>query len=183
MSISPCCVESVLLSLLFNPVLQVPDIARLKQLKERERATRANPFTAATFDIEKKKEKERKKAEKIEPNWKPTMATFSAPHELSTAAMALQGGKVVRRAAPPAAATADAAPPAEQHVPVSESVPVNEAPQEAQVPKPVPGDNIGTVLHRPVEPWRLVSSRAKKPISRRPKPVRPQKEGKKVLVL
>ena len=85
--------------------------------------------------------------------------------------------------APPAAATADAAPPAEPHVPVSESVPVNDDPPEAHVPEPVSGDNIGAVLQRPVEPWRLLSSRVKKSIGRRPKPVRPQKEGKKVLVL
>ena len=49
--------------MLFNPALEVPDNARLKQLKERERAAHANPFNAARFDIEKKKEKERKKAE------------------------------------------------------------------------------------------------------------------------
>ena len=60
---SYCCVESVVLSMLFNPALEVPDNARLKQLKERERAAHANPFNAARFDIEKKKEKERKKAE------------------------------------------------------------------------------------------------------------------------
>ena len=54
--------ESVILPLLFNPELDVPDIARLKQLKERGRAARANPFTAATFDVEKLKEMERKKA-------------------------------------------------------------------------------------------------------------------------
>ena len=46
---SYCCVESVLLSLLSNPELEVADIARLKQLNERERAARANPFTATTF--------------------------------------------------------------------------------------------------------------------------------------
>ena len=40
------------MSLLFNPDLGVPDIARLTQLKESERAARANPFTAATFDEE-----------------------------------------------------------------------------------------------------------------------------------
>jgi hypothetical protein len=57
---SYCCVESVIMSLLFNPELDVPDIARPTQLKERERAARANPFTAATFDQEKLKEKERR---------------------------------------------------------------------------------------------------------------------------
>ena len=86
------------------------------------------------------------------------MATFKAPHDLSAASMALQGGKMVRRAAPAAAAAADAAPNAELHVPVSESVTVNEAPPNAHVSAPVPGDNIATVLQRP-EPWRLVSSR------------------------
>jgi hypothetical protein len=49
---SYCCVESVILSLLFNPDLGVLDIVRLTQLKERERAARANLFTAATFDEE-----------------------------------------------------------------------------------------------------------------------------------
>ena len=87
---SYCCVESVILSLLFNPELEVPDIASLKQLKDRERAARANPFTAATFDAEKLKEKERKKAEKLEPNWQPTLATFSAAHASSAVAKALQ---------------------------------------------------------------------------------------------
>ena len=126
---SYCCVESVILSLRFNPVLEVPDIARLKQIKERERAAHANPFNAATFDIEKKKERDRKKAEKLEPNWKPAMASFSATHQFSAAAMALQGGR------PKAAGTADApeagAAPADAAQPAvltePESVPVIEA--------------------------------------------------------
>ena len=86
----------------------------------------------------------------------------------------------MRRAEQAAAATADAAaattdaapndepPNAEQHVPVSESVPVNEVPPDAHVPAPVPGNNIATVLQRPDEPWRLVSTRSKKSIGHRP---------------
>ncbi len=54
--------ESAIISLLFNPEMEVPDIARLKQLKDRKRAARANPFGAATFDEEKMMEKERKKS-------------------------------------------------------------------------------------------------------------------------
>ena len=90
-----CCVESVILSLLFNPELEVPDIAKLKQFKERERAARANPFTAGTFDVEKLKEKERKKAENIEPDWRPTLATvtFSGTHESSAVSIAILGGQ------------------------------------------------------------------------------------------
>ena len=88
------------------------------------------------------KEKERKKADKIEHNWKPTLAAFSVTHELSAASMALQGGKMVRRAAPAAAAAAaqaDAAPNAEWDVPESESVQVNEAPPDGHVAAPVAG--------------------------------------------
>jgi hypothetical protein len=73
----------VILSLLFNSDLEVPDIALLKQLKDRKRVARANQFTAVTFDEEKLKEKERKKAEKVTQtrNWKPTLATYSATHK------------------------------------------------------------------------------------------------------
>ena len=100
---SYCCVESVILSLLFNPELEVPDIASLRQLKDRERAARANPFTAAKFDAEKLKEKERKKAEKLEPNWQPTLATFSAAHASSAAgvAKALHVGHAIKDAVAP----------------------------------------------------------------------------------
>ena len=100
---SYCCVESIILSLLFNPELEVPDIARMKQLKERERAARANPFTAATFDAEMLKEKarERKKAERLEPNWQPTLATFSEAHASSAVAKAMHGGQAVKRAVSP----------------------------------------------------------------------------------
>ena len=98
---SYCCVESVILSLLFNPELEVPDIASLRQLKDRERAARANPFTAAKFDAEKLKEKERKKAEKLEPNWQPTLATFSAAHASNAVAKALHVGHAIKDAVAP----------------------------------------------------------------------------------
>ena len=98
---SYCCVESVILSLLFNPELEVPDLASLRQLKDRERAARANPFTAAKFDAEKLKEKERKKAEKLEPNWQPTLATFSAAHASSAVAKALHVGHAIKDAVAP----------------------------------------------------------------------------------
>jgi hypothetical protein len=92
--------------LLFNPDLGVPDIARLTQLKERERAARANPFTAATFEEEKLKEKQRKKAEKVAPHWKPTLATYSAPHQSSAVSMVF-GEKHVPPAPPAAPSTAE----------------------------------------------------------------------------
>ena len=129
-------VESVLLSLLFNPELEVPDIARLKQLKERERAARANPFTAATFDIEKLKEKERKKAEKIEPNWKPTLATFSGPHKSSAVSMSILGGQPEQRAAPADAATDGAGPAVQAPADAAPAMPVTSPPAAAVEPSP-----------------------------------------------
>jgi hypothetical protein len=39
-----CCVESTALSLLYNLELEVPDISRMQQIKEREKAELANPF-------------------------------------------------------------------------------------------------------------------------------------------
>ncbi len=97
------------MSLLVNPDLVVPDIARLKQLKERERAARANPFTAANFDEEKLKDKERKKTEKVAPNWKPTLATHSAPHQSSSVSMVF-GENPVPPAPPAAPAPAEKKP-------------------------------------------------------------------------
>ena len=149
---SYCSVESVVLSLLFNPALEVLDIALLKQLKERGHAAHANSFNAAMFDVEKKKEKKRKKAEKLEPNWKPTMATFSATHQFSAAAMALPKAAATADATPPDA-PADAAPPDVVTEPMSESVAVMEAPpvQVAHVPDPAPDPN-SAVLQIKVQP-------------------------------
>ncbi len=40
------CIKSAVLSLLYNTELEVPDIARLKHIKECERTELANPFNA-----------------------------------------------------------------------------------------------------------------------------------------
>ena len=40
------CLESAVLSCMFNPELEIPDIARLKQLKDRQKKALANPFNA-----------------------------------------------------------------------------------------------------------------------------------------
>ncbi len=48
------CVEAIVLSMLFNPDLKVPDNLQQKQLKDRESAELANPFTTRLV-----KEKER----------------------------------------------------------------------------------------------------------------------------
>ena len=66
-----CCVESTALSLLYNSELEVPDIAQLQQIKEREKALLANPFN--TKSIKDKKQKEDKAKEKAAPKWKPHM--------------------------------------------------------------------------------------------------------------
>ncbi len=79
------------------------------------RAAHANPFTVATFDEEKLKEKERRKAVKVAPNWKPTLATYSAPHQSSAVSMVF-GEKPVPPAPLAAPATVEklpAAPPSD----------------------------------------------------------------------
>ena len=185
---SYCCVESVVLSLLFNPALEVPDIARLKQLKERERVAHANPFNAAMFDIEKKEKQERKKAEKLEP------AELEAGHDhilrhppVQCSCHGFAGGRpnavATAEATQAEAAPADTAQPAVQTEPVLDSVPVIEATPEtaAPGPEPVPGPNIGAVLQRQVEPWRLISSRVRTTLGRRPQPKRPPTDRKKGL--
>ncbi len=70
----------------------------------------ANPFTAATFVVEKMKEYRHKKADKIEPNGRQTLALHTAPHKPSAAAMVFEGGNSVQRAGLAAAAPADKAP-------------------------------------------------------------------------
>ncbi len=61
--------ESTAISLLYNLELEVSDIARLQQIKEREKAELANPFN--TKRIKDKKRKEDKAKEKAAPKWKP----------------------------------------------------------------------------------------------------------------
>ncbi len=52
--------------MLYNTELEVPDIARLKEIKERERTELAN-----TFNAKKLKEKASKAVEKAVPKWNP----------------------------------------------------------------------------------------------------------------
>ena len=118
------------------------------------------------------------------------MATFTATHQFSAAAMAWQGGKLkaaaTADATPSDAAPADSGPPTVQAEAVLESVPVMDVPPEpepeAKVPDPVP-DPITAVLQKKVQPWRLLSSRTRTTIGRRPKTSRSPKDVKKVHVL
>ena len=138
----------MLLSLLFNPELEVPDIARLKQFKERERAAHVDPFTAATFDIEKLKEKESKKAEKLVPNWKPTLATFPGSHKSSAVSMSILGGQPEQRAAPADEATDGAGPAVEAPADAAPAIPVT-CPQRQQLSPVLPLiRNMGTCSER-----------------------------------
>jgi hypothetical protein len=70
-----CCVESTVLSVLFNLELEVPDIARLQQIKEREKVELASPFN--TKRIKDKKRKEDREKEKAAPKWKPDMPVYT----------------------------------------------------------------------------------------------------------
>ena len=83
-----CCVESTVLSLLHNPELEVPDIERLKQIKEREKIVRANPFNAKS--IREKKRKEDKAKDKAAPKWHPHMPVYASCAPGSAADMASQ---------------------------------------------------------------------------------------------
>jgi hypothetical protein len=83
-----CCVESTVLSLLYNLELEVPDIERLKQIKEREKLVRANPFNAKS--IREKKRKEDKAKEKAAPKWNPHMPVYASCAPGSAADMALR---------------------------------------------------------------------------------------------
>jgi hypothetical protein len=120
-----CCVESTALSLLYNRELEVPDIARLQQIKEREKALLANPFT--TKRIKDKKKMEDKAKEKAAPKWKPHMPVYVSCAPGSAVDMATQRGKLTSR-------TAESAP--------------------AQDPKPVQPTPVDpkTVHHKTVDP-------------------------------
>jgi len=74
-------VETVVLSMLFNKDLKVPDSKSKTQLKNREKAKAANPFTLKAIVA-----KEKKAAEKIEPRWAPVIETFSQVDSASLAA-------------------------------------------------------------------------------------------------
>ena len=88
------CLESTVLSLMFNPELKIPDIARLKQLKERQRTELANPFNAKV--LKEKSKLQDKAVEKEVVKWKPCIPVFSAAHTSSAASLALKKGKVCR---------------------------------------------------------------------------------------
>jgi hypothetical protein len=91
------CVESLVLSMLFNPNLNVPDKLREKQLKDREKAVLANPFT--TKRMKEKKTKEQQAAEAS--SWKPKICSMTAPQAGSAVAMALAKAGAKRAAASP----------------------------------------------------------------------------------
>jgi hypothetical protein len=63
-------IETVVLSMLFNKDLKVPDSKSATQIKNREKAKAANPFTLRAIVA-----KEKKAAEKIEPRWAPVIET------------------------------------------------------------------------------------------------------------
>ena len=94
-----CCVESTALSLLYNLELEVPDIARLKQIKEREKAELKNPF-----NIKRLKEQKRKKDKEPAPTWKPHMPVYATCAPGSAADLATQKGKLASRKVMPAPA-------------------------------------------------------------------------------
>jgi hypothetical protein len=97
-----CCVESTVLSLLYNLELEVPDIARLQQIKEREKAMLANPFN--TKRNKDKKLKEDKEKEKAAPKWKQHIPVYASCAPGSAADMASQRGKLTSRTVMPATA-------------------------------------------------------------------------------
>ena len=74
-------VETVVLSMLFNKDLKVPDSRSATQLKNREKAKAANPFTLRATIA-----KEKKAAEKVEQRWAPVIETFSQVDQASLAA-------------------------------------------------------------------------------------------------
>ena len=160
---------------------EVPDIASLKQLKDRERAARANPFTAAKFDAEKLKEKERKKAEKLEPNWQPTLATFSAPHASSAVAKTLHNGHAVKDTVAPVTADKD------KDGDVAVDVPAVDKTEAAvaappRVGKRIAEDKIRKELQREPVPFRLIPKVRQQGLGRRARAERPvrAKGGKPV---
>ena len=97
-----CCVESTALYLLYNIELQVPDIARLQQIKEREKAELKNPFNSK--HLKEQKRKEDKGKEKAEPKWMPHMPVFASCAPGSAADLANQREKLTSRNVMPAAA-------------------------------------------------------------------------------
>ena len=69
------CVEAIVLTMLFNPNLNVPDNLREKQLKDCQRVKLVNPFT--TRRVKEKTTKEQQAVEAA--NWKPKFFVLSRP--------------------------------------------------------------------------------------------------------
>ena len=105
------CVDAIVLSMIFNPDLEVPDNLRKKQIKDRERAQLATPFTTKE-QVKRAKAKAKEAAEKAV--WKPTFSTFTAPQGGSALAMAMAKragpGPQVQGPPPPAASDGAADP-------------------------------------------------------------------------
>ena len=81
-------VDSVVISMLFDPSLTVPQSLSAKQLKQRERAAVANPFTAADL-----RTKAKSKAGKELQHWLPIRNDIQAVIEDSAASLASQQKK------------------------------------------------------------------------------------------
>jgi hypothetical protein len=136
------CVEAIVLSMIYNPTLYVPDTERAKQLKGRKVDKPANPFIT-------KRVKELKAAQAAEealasPNWKPEVCVFESARAGSAVALAMQwqswaSSKVGERVA----ATA-----------------VEPLPSSVQA-------EVDATLQKPVDPKRLVGSRGKGPVKPR----------------
>ena len=147
-----CCMESTALSLLYNIGLEVPDIALLKQIKEREMAdselANRDPFNSKRL----KERKEDKAKAKAEPKWRPHMPVFASCAPGSTADMANQRGKLTSKNVMTAA---------------------------AQDPPSAAGDD---PLQKPVDPKLLATSGSKGPPARRQRPTKDVKQKKVLCV-
>ena len=80
------CVEAIVLSLLFNPNLNVPDTERAKQFKERVKV--ACPLNTKLFKDLKAQQAANDDTEA--PNWRPEVCTFKDAHEGNAVAMVMQ---------------------------------------------------------------------------------------------
>jgi hypothetical protein len=138
------CVESLVLSMLFNPNLNVPDKLREKQLKDREKAVLANPFT--TKRMKEKKTKEQQAAEAS--SWKPKICSITAPQAGSAVAMALAKAGAKRAAASP--------------VPAADAEEVMQRPVD---PGLLAGKRLPVMKHKPATRPSVASLAVKKRVS------------------
>ena len=81
--------DTVVMSMLFNKELKVPDNLSERQLKQRSRSTAANPFT-----VKAKIAKEKKANEKTEARWAPLIETFE---KVDSASVAATTGKYAKK--------------------------------------------------------------------------------------